>query len=65
MKPLTMADVAKQMQELDWLTARIQKMRGALELGLKCGCVRIEDCTLTPADAEGSGLRKSRCDRSC
>jgi MerR family redox-sensitive transcriptional activator SoxR len=36
--------------ELDALTKRIERMRYALELGLKCGCVRIEDCSLMPAD---------------
>ena len=36
--------------ELDALTKQIERMRYALELGLKCGCVRIEDCSLTPAD---------------
>jgi MerR family redox-sensitive transcriptional activator SoxR len=55
------------LHELDLLTKRIRKMRRALELGLKCGCIRIEDCTLSPADAEdGNGRRvKSGCDRSC
>lgn len=38
------------MRELDQLAARIATMRGALEVGLKCGCIRIEDCTLSPAD---------------
>jgi MerR family transcriptional regulator, redox-sensitive transcriptional activator SoxR len=36
--------------ELDLLAARVVRMRQALELGLKCGCVRIEDCTLSPGD---------------
>lgn len=40
----------KKMLELDVLAARVERMRHALELGLKCGCVRIEDCTLSPAD---------------
>jgi MerR family redox-sensitive transcriptional activator SoxR len=40
----------KKMSELDVLAARVVRMRQALELGLKCGCVRIEDCTLSPAD---------------
>src|SRR5438128_2597669 len=34
--------------ELDFLAKRIRKMRRALEVSLKCGCVRIEDCTLSP-----------------
>jgi hypothetical protein len=40
----------KKLLELDELAARVVRMRQALELGLKCGCVRIEDCTLSAAD---------------
>ena len=40
----------KKVSELDDQAERIQRMRQALGLSLKCGCVRIEDCTLTPAD---------------
>lgn len=40
----------KKLLELDLLAARAVRMRQALELGLKCGCVRIEDCTLSPGD---------------
>lgn len=36
------------MKELDVLAASIERMRSALELGLKCGCVRVEDCLLSP-----------------
>jgi MerR family redox-sensitive transcriptional activator SoxR len=38
------------LRELDVLAERVQRMRRALELGLKCGCVRVEDCSLSPAD---------------
>lgn len=38
--------------ELDVLAKRIRKMKRALELGLKCGCVRVEDCSLSPADID-------------
>jgi MerR family redox-sensitive transcriptional activator SoxR len=40
----------KKLLELDLLAARVVRMCQALELGLKCGCVRIEDCTLSPGD---------------
>jgi len=40
----------KKLLELDLLAARVVRMRQALELGLKCGCVRIEDCTLSPGN---------------
>lgn len=55
------------LQELDVLAKRIQRMRRALDLGLKCGCIRIEDCTLTAADAETPGKRgaSARCDGRC
>lgn len=38
----------KKVDELDALVRRIQGMRQALELGLKCGCIRIEDCAPPP-----------------
>lgn len=55
------------LRELDLLSMRIQRMRRALELGLKCGCLRIEDCTLSPADIdELNGTRsKSGCNGKC
>jgi MerR family transcriptional regulator, redox-sensitive transcriptional activator SoxR len=55
------------LRELDLHAKRIRRMRRALELGLKCGCIRIEDCTLSPADVQdGNGRRvKARCDGSC
>jgi MerR family redox-sensitive transcriptional activator SoxR len=34
------------LRELDELQARIVGMRRAIEQGLACGCMRIEDCTL-------------------
>ncbi len=40
----------KKLTELDDLAERIRRMRGALELSLKCGCIRVEDCSLSPAD---------------
>jgi MerR family transcriptional regulator, redox-sensitive transcriptional activator SoxR len=38
--------------ELETLREQIDGMKTALELGLKCGCLRIEDCRLTAADAD-------------
>jgi MerR family transcriptional regulator, redox-sensitive transcriptional activator SoxR len=52
--------------ELDLLAKRIKRMKRALELGLKCGCIRIEDCTLSPADVQnGDGRRAKGCGPSC
>ena len=55
------------LRELDVLAKRIRRMRRALDLGLKCGCIRIEDCTLTAADVEVNGKRRksARCDGRC
>lgn len=55
------------MRELDLLSRRIEKMKRALELGLKCGCVRVEDCMLSPSDVENGGARNSKrgCGPSC
>lgn len=40
------------LDELDVLEKRIKRMKRALALGLKCGCIRVEDCSLSPKDAE-------------
>lgn len=47
----------KKLEELEIFTKRIKQMRRALELGLKCGCIRIEDCSLIAADVLKSGRR--------
>jgi MerR family transcriptional regulator, redox-sensitive transcriptional activator SoxR len=57
----------KKMGELDELAERIKRMRSALELSLKCDCVRVEDCSLSPADVSQTARRRSqaRSDRAC
>ena len=40
------------LEELGVLEKRIKRMKRALALGLQCGCIRIEDCSLSPRDAE-------------
>lgn len=35
------------LRELDEMVARADRMRRAIEAGLACGCVRIEDCMAT------------------
>jgi MerR family redox-sensitive transcriptional activator SoxR len=50
----------KKVDELDALVQRIQGMRQALEQGLKCGCIRIEDCT--PAE---KSVLSPECRQSC
>jgi MerR family redox-sensitive transcriptional activator SoxR len=53
--------------ELDELARRIRRMRRALELGLQCGCIRIEDCTLSPSDTSNVRLasRSKRAGCAC
>ena len=55
------------LEELDLLAKRVRRMRRALEVGLECGCVRIEDCTLSPDDVPEARTRraKSRGKRRC
>jgi MerR family redox-sensitive transcriptional activator SoxR len=51
------------LRELDLLAKRIRKMRRALGLGLKCGCTRVEDCVLSPADANDE--KEKRANAGC
>lgn len=37
------------LEELDALVANAGRMRRAIEIGLQCGCVRLEDCELPDA----------------
>ena len=52
----------KKLGELDVLEKQIKRMKRALAIGLECGCVRVEDCLLSPSDAEAP---KSPRARSC
>jgi MerR family transcriptional regulator, redox-sensitive transcriptional activator SoxR len=49
----------KKLVELDELAERVRRMRGALQLSLKCGCVRIEECSLAPSDISKSETRRT------
>lgn len=48
------------LHELDELEKRIKGMKRALKIGLECGCVRVEDCLLSPKDAEALSLKKTK-----
>lgn len=48
------------LRELDELQASIIRMRRAIEQGLACGCMRIEDCTLANATKAPALARVSR-----
>lgn len=49
----------RKLKELGALEDGVKRMRRALETGLKCGCVRVEDCSLSPATI--ASTRKGRC----
>ena len=51
------------LRELEEQAGRIQRMRSALELSLKCGCVRIDECSLSPSNIlqPSSSCRGSQC----
>lgn len=57
----------KKLQELDLLAERIQRIKRGLQLSLECDCVRVEDCTLSPADIDARISKRSKagCDRKC
>lgn len=42
------------LRELDQLIARAGQMKQAIQTGMACGCVRLEDCVLAPP-ASGAG----------
>lgn len=51
------------LRELDELIERAARMRRAIETGLGCGCVRLEDCVVgvpcDPAEAAGPATERS------
>jgi MerR family redox-sensitive transcriptional activator SoxR len=53
------------LQELDVLARRIRRMRRALDRSLKCNCVRIEDCSLTPTRDVEKNRGQVRVRRPC
>jgi MerR family redox-sensitive transcriptional activator SoxR len=55
----------KKVTELAELAENIRRMRAALELSLKCGCVRLEDCSLSPQDVSRAAQRQSPTRSGC
>jgi MerR family redox-sensitive transcriptional activator SoxR len=53
------------LRELDVLAKRVKRMRRALEIALECGCVRIEDCSLSPDDIPNEPVRRSKSEKGC
>lgn len=51
-QPLARAKV----EQLNQAIAKAQRMKSAIEAGLKCGCIRIEDC-LAPIEEGVASLR--------
>jgi MerR family redox-sensitive transcriptional activator SoxR len=53
------------LEELDALVASAARMRRAIEVGLRCGCVRLEDCALPETNlAQGATRRRQRSSRN-
>jgi MerR family redox-sensitive transcriptional activator SoxR len=46
--------------ELDALVANARRMRHAIEVGLQCGCMRLEDCTLPEMHRSPAAKRRNR-----
>jgi MerR family transcriptional regulator, redox-sensitive transcriptional activator SoxR len=55
----------KKLVELDELAARVARMRRGLELSLECGCMRVEDCSLSPADIPNTEQRRAATRSKC
>lgn len=55
----------RKLAELDAMAARVEQMRQMLELGLKCGCIRIEDCVILRALPQQRMRAKAARRRSC
>lgn len=55
----------RKLAELDAMAARVEQMRQMLELGLKCGCIRIEDCVIFRALPQQHMRAKAARRRSC
>lgn len=57
----------RKLEELDVMAQRVAGMRRAIELGMSCGCVRIEDCNLTATDAAqpAAGRAQRGCSSTC
>lgn len=55
----------KKLHELNELAERVARMRGALELSLECGCVRLQDCSLSPKDIPNAGMRRAQSRGNC
>jgi MerR family transcriptional regulator, redox-sensitive transcriptional activator SoxR len=55
----------KKLVELDELAARVTRMHRALELSLECGCMRVEDCSLSPADIPNTAERRAKTRSKC
>jgi MerR family transcriptional regulator, redox-sensitive transcriptional activator SoxR len=46
--------IRQKLEELDALIARTQMMRQMLETGLRCGCLRLEDCAVVLEEGRSS-----------
>lgn len=48
----------KKLAEIEQMVMRAQQMKAILELGLQCGCLRMEDCVVVM----GMGCQENNCE---
>ena len=48
------------LEELDALVANAARMRRAIEVGLQCGCIRLEDCALPETNRALAAAKRRR-----
>ena len=51
---------AVKLEELDALVANAARMRRAIEVGLQCGCIRLEDCALPETNRALAAAKRRR-----
>jgi MerR family redox-sensitive transcriptional activator SoxR len=52
------------LRELDGVIAKARRMKAAIELGLECGCIRVEDCLPSRRPAISGATRRAPRSRS-
>jgi MerR family transcriptional regulator, redox-sensitive transcriptional activator SoxR len=53
----------KKLAEIEQMVARAQQMKQILEMGLRCGCLRLEDCVIVMGMGCQQPGTDERCDR--
>jgi MerR family transcriptional regulator, redox-sensitive transcriptional activator SoxR len=50
----------EKLKQLDELQRRVEGMRSAIKVGLRCGCIRLEDCMLPGRDRSIAPAKRRR-----